>query len=140
MRQVARHTHITDAFFPYDPPHGIYGFFKVMYGQRYDTWIPQGRGYARAKVYATDFHGMFAFMIYTTDPDADIAAFEVGPRGTLRSIKLTTMEKTADHKVVYINTATIRQEYHRVVLVVTSPHPERVFYFSIFGDPDSGFD
>ncbi len=140
MPRIVRQTHITRAFFPYDPPHGVYGFFRVMYGQTYDTWVARGRSYARAKAYETDFHGMFAFMIYTTDPDADIAAYEIGLHGALRPIWLKTMEATSDHKVVYINTANERKEYHRVIFVVTSPHPERVFYFSIFGDPDSGFD
>lgn len=130
-------SHISDAYIPYDPENGIFGFFRLLYDQHYDTRIKIDRQYVYTKVYATDLLGMPGMLIVVTDPDSEIYAFKrYGDRRNSR-IPLKIMEVTEDRKVVYVNNTWSGELYHQLFIVVTSPHREKVFNFELWGFPDN---
>jgi hypothetical protein len=124
---------ISEAYFPYDPPHGIFGFFRCLFNQRYDSWIIYGRTKIKAKVYAANILGMPGFMITTTDPKATVMAYEVGGRHNGRNIKLTIMEVTTTYKIVYVRMTEENRRYFEIRIVITSPEPTRLFDFFLQG-------
>ena len=144
---LATHPVVHDATFPYDPPQGIYGFYRWLEDERYDmralVRIVESEGVRPrqkmvrmfAKVYMTDLHGMSGFLLAVTDARVNIVAFDLSAPH-VRPMQLIEMDSHDGRKVVYVNDASGGHKYGKLLILLISPNESARFGFYLMGFSD----
>jgi phosphorylcholine metabolism protein LicD len=120
----------TEAYFPYNPQTGAFGFGRFLANQTLDSFTKYLNRKEKIKVYITDLSHVterYGLMIWISDPDATITVMRLDERERTTYVNMEVLEVTPNYKIVDVMDPTLE----KIVIIVTSPNKNSRFSINI---------